>query len=186
MTLTDSVISLDGEYIIGKDSKKYIIEIPSKNDIGTIYIFDAEDKSRYGFICDLRDLGDTLYQAGIAKFMMVSNQGLFKSSIRMISEVVPEGTKYKSSIFNSADQDALLNYVKESDTLDLRDALENTCFGHILQDSEFSNVQLFYKDQNGIGEGVEALQRFNEDREKGIYTSSHETNLFLIGTKVLL
>ncbi len=183
MTLTDSVISLNGESIIGKDNKKYVIEIPSKNDIGTIYIFDAEDKSRYGFISDLRDLGDTIYQAGIAKSLMVSNQGLFKSSIRRISEVVPKGTKYKSNIFNSADQETLLNYVKERDTLDLRKALEETRSGHILQASEFSKVQLYYKDKNGIGEGVEALQRFNKDRENSIYTRSHETNLFLIGTK---
>ena len=183
MALADLIISLNGQYIIGKDSKRYVIEISGKNTIGTIYISDAEDGSRYGFIPDLRDLGDTLYQAGVAEFMRVSNQGLYKSLIRMISEVIPVSTKYKSSIFNSADQDTLLNYVKESDTLDLRDALEKTCFGHILQASEFSNIQLFYKDQNGIDEGVEALQRFNKDREKGIYTSSHGTDLFLIGTK---
>jgi len=183
MTLIDLIISLNGQYIIGKDNNRYVIEIPGKNSIGTIYIFDAEDTSRYGFIPDLRDLGDTLYQAGVAEFMIISNQGLYKSLIRIISEVVPAGIKYKSGIFNSADQDALLNYVKGSDTLDLRDALEKTCFGHILQASKFSNVQLFYKDQNGIDEGVEALQRFNEDREKGIYTSSHGTDLFLIGTK---
>lgn len=183
MTLTDLIISLNGQYIIGKDSKRYVIEIPSKNTIGTIYISSAEDRFCNGFISDLRDLGDTLYQAGVAEFMRVSNQGLYKSLIRMISEVVPAGTKYKSSIFNLQDQDALLDYVKEKDTLDLRDALEKTCFGHVLQASEFSNVQLFYKDQNGINEGIEALQRFNEDRENGIYTSVHETDLFLIGTK---
>ncbi len=183
MTLTDLIISLNGQYIIGKDSKRYVIEIPGKNTIGTIYISDSEDGSRYGFILDLRDLGDTIYQAGVAEFMKVSNQGLYKSLIRMISEVVPAGTMYKSGIFNSQDQDALLNYVKESDILDLRYALEETCFGHILQASEFSNVQLFYKDQNGINEGIEALQRFNEDRENSIYTSSHGTDLFLIGTK---
>lgn len=186
MTLTELIIQLNGHYIIGKDSKRYVIEIPSKNDIGTIYISDAEDRSRYGFIPDLRDLGDTLYQAEVAEFMSVSNQGLYKSLIRMISEVVPAGTKYKSGIFNSADKDALLEYVKENDTLDtldLRDALEKTVFGHILLASGFSNVQFFYKDQNRINEGIEALQRFNEDRENGIYTRSHETNLFLIGTK---
>ncbi len=183
MTLTDLIISLNGQYIIGKDSKRYVIEIPGKNTIGTIYISDAKDESRYDFIPDLRDLGNTLFQAGVAEFMRVSNQGLYKSLIRMISEVVPVGTMYKSGIFNSADQDALLNYVKDSDTLDLRDALKKTCFGHILQVSEFSNVQLFYEDRNGINEGVEALQRFNEDRENSIYTSSHGTDLFLIGTK---
>jgi len=183
MTLTDLIISLNGQYIIGKDSKRYVIEIPSKNTIGTIYISDAEDKSRYGFIPDLRDLGDTLYQAGVAEFMKVSNQGLYKSLIRMISEIVPTGKKYKSGIFNSQDQDALLDYVKERDKLDLRDALEETCFGHILQASELSNVQLFYKDPNGINKGIEALQGFNENRENGIYTSSHGTDLFLIGTK---
>ena len=183
MTLTDLIISLNGQYIIGKDSKRYVIEIPGKNTIGTIYISDAEDRSSNGFIPDLRDLGDTLYQAGVAEFMRVSNQGIYKSLIRMTSEVVPAGTKYKSSIFNPQDQDALLDYVKETDTLDLRDALEETCFGHILQASEFSNVQLFYKDQNGINEGIGALQRFNEEKENGIYTSSHETDLFLIGTK---
>ncbi len=183
MTLTDLIISLNGQSIIGKDSKKYVIEIPGKNTIGTIYIFDAEDRSRCGFIPDLVVLGDTLYQAGVAEFMRVSNQGLYKSLIRMISEVVPVGTKYKSGIFNPQDQNALLDYVKENDTLGLRDALEETRFGHILQASEFSNVQLFYKDQNGINEGIKALQRFNEDRENGIYTNSHGTDLFLIGTK---
>ncbi len=184
MTLTDSVISLDGECIIGKDSKKYVIEISGRDVIGTIYVSDAEDKSCYGFIPDLRDLGETLYQAGVAEFMMVSNQGLYKSLIRIISETVPAGTKYKSGIFNSEDQDALLNYVKENnDRLDLRDALEETLFGHILQGSEFSEIQLFYKDKNGINEGIKALQRFNEDRENCIYTSSHGTDLFLIGTK---
>lgn len=183
MTLTELIRPLDGKYITGKDRRQYVIEIPGKNTIGTIYLSDAEDISRCGFIPDLRDLGDTLYQAKVAEFMKVFNQGLYKSLIRMISEVVPVGTKYKSSIFNSRDQAALLNYVKESDTLDLRDALEKTRFGHILQVSEFSNVQLFYKDPNGINEGIEALQRFNEDRENGIYTSSHGIDLFLIGTK---
>jgi len=183
MISTDIIISLNGQHIIGKDGKRYVIEIPGKNTIGTIYISDTEDKSRYGFIPNLRNLGDTLYQAGMAEFMKVSNQGLYKSLIRMISEVVPIGTKYKSSIFNSQDQDALLNYVKERDTIDLRDALEETCFGHILQASEFSNVQLFYKNQDGTNGGIEALQRFNEDRENGIYTNSHGTDLFPIGTK---
>ncbi len=172
------------KYIAGKDRKKYVIKIPGKNTIRTIYVRDNKDRSRYGFIPDLRVLGDTLYQAGVAEFMGVSNQGIYKSLIRMISEVVPKGTKYKSSIFNSRDQDALLNYVKENDTLDLRDALEKTCFGHILQASEFSNVQLFYENQDRIlNEGIEALQRFHDDSEKGIYTTSHGTNLFLIGTK---
>ena len=128
MILTDLIISLNGQYIIGKDNRQYVIRIPGKNTIGTIYISDAENRSRCGFIPDLRDLGDTLYQAGVAEFMQVSNQGLYKSLIRMISEVVPAGTEYKSSIFNSEDQNAILNYVKENDTLDLRDALEKTCF----------------------------------------------------------
>ena len=78
-----------------------------------------------------------------------------------------------------------MNYVKESDRLDLRDALEETCFGHILQASEFSEVQLFYKDKNGINEGVKVLQRFYKDRENDIYISSHGTDLFLVGTKIL-
>ena len=183
MTLTDLIFSLNDQYILGKDGKRYVIEILGENKLGTIYVCDIEDESRYGFIYDLRDLGDTLFQAGVAEFMRVSNQGLYKKLIRRISEVVPEGTKYKSSIFNYKDKEALINYVKENYTLELRDALEKTIFGHVLQSSKFSNVQLFYENKDGMYEGIKALQRFHEDRENGIFTGSHRTDLFVIGIK---
>lgn len=149
----------------------------------TIHVSDEKDRSCHGYVSDLRDLGDTLYQAEVADFTSVSDQGLYKSLIKMISEVVPEGTKYKSSIWNIGDQKALLKYVKENETLNIKEALEGTCFGHILLASEFSDVQVFYKSQDETSEGIQALQKFNADNENRIYTSSHGTNLFLIGTK---
>ncbi len=184
MRLTDSIVSLDGNGITGKDGKRYLIDIPGKDTIGTIYVFDAGDPSRYGFIPDLRDLGDTLFQAGVAEFMKVHSQGLYKSLIGMISEVVPGGTKYKSSIYSPMDQNEVLDYVKGRERPDMRDALEKTCFGHVLRASKFSDVRLFYTDQSrGVSKGAEALHRFSKDTENGIYTTSHGTDLFLVGAK---
>ena len=184
MTLTELIRSLNGQHIIGKDGKRYVIEIPSKTCIGTIYVTDVEDRSRYGFLSDLRDLGTTIYAGEDAEFMMVYGQGLYKKLIKMISELVPAGTSYRPGIRNGNDQDRLLKYVAENEgQLSANNALEETCVGHVFLASEFSDVQIFYKNKDGISEGIKALQRFHTDREKGIYTTSSGTELFLIGTK---
>lgn len=184
MNLTDSVISLNGKEITGKDGRKYVIRIPGRETIGTVYVFDTEDHSRNGFIPGLRDLGDTLFHSELADFTRVYNQGLYKSLVRMISEAVPAGTKYRAGVFNTSDQDAFLKHFRMKDCKDLKGIIGKTRFGHVLQSSEFSEVRVFYSDPDGkTSEGEEALKRFGEDTEKGIYTSSHPTDLFLVGYK---
>lgn len=185
-TLTEAIASLNDEKITGRYGKTYDIVIVSGSGITSIYIYDADDRSRYGSIPELRDLGDTLYQAGMAEFMMVHRRGLYKSLMLKISAAVPPGTKYRSSIANPADQAALIKFVEQtSDPLDIRQALKKTCFGHVLLASEFNEVQLFYNNQNDTLAGLTALQSFYNDRLNGIFSSSHNTDLFLVATKML-
>ena len=174
---------LDNRVIVGRDRKKYAIQVIVNGNFSVVVI-DIEDKSRYGIFPVIRDLGTQLFEAEVVEFMSVSGNGLYKKVLRMISEAVPDGTSYRSSMVNSEDQWRVLEYVnKNKVSLDVRSALEKTCLGHVLLASQFNNVQLFYEGSNGTEEGINALLSFSKDRKNGIFTSSHGTDIYLIGTK---
>ena len=118
--------------ITGKDGNRYIIRVIG-DSIFSIYVMDAMNPFRRGFLPELRDLGDEIYSAGFAKFMEVQGNGLYKEVMRLISEAIPAGKKYRDSLMNAGDQQYIADYVERNDgSLSVKDALEMTCVGHVI------------------------------------------------------
>lgn len=175
--------SLDGQKILGKDKKEYLIQVTEGGHF-SICVKDTENPLNYGVFPEMRDLGTVLYNVEIADFTYANGKGLYKKVIQMISEAVPVGTSYKGSMANYEDQQEILEYVRDNKPdLNIKETLERTRFGHVLLSSQFNDVKVFYKDLKETTQGINALLNFSRDIEKGVFPSSHGTDLYLIGTK---
>lgn len=184
MKLSDLIReSLDGQKILGKDKKEYLIQVTWGGQF-SICVKDTENPLNYGVFPEIGDLGTVLYNYEMTDFTSVNGRGLYKKVIQMISEAVPVGTSYRGSMVNYEDQQGILSYVRDNKhDLNIKEALERTRFGHVLLSSKFKDVKILYKGLTNPSEGINALLNFSRDIEKGVFTSSHGTDLYLIGTK---
>jgi len=170
---------LDGREIKSKDQKIYRISVVGKESF-SIWVKSKDEQNRYGFMEEIRDLGKELYLPIVADFTRISGKGLYKETIKLLSQVMPSDTSFRNEVANFRDKENLLKYTKEHQgKLNQTEALSKTIFGHILLSSSFTQVSIEYVQDDHRISGAKALEEFSSDHQR----NQRKGCLYLIGKK---
>jgi hypothetical protein len=190
MSLSETLRArMDGKRIIGKDGRDYTVNVSPGNPL-SVRVTNPEDKYNGGILPSLccLDYERTIISTQIADFTYFQGLGLYKKVISMISNAVPAGTCYRTAVARTEDQESLIRSVRSANRrragLSLESCLDDTLIGHVFSSSKFNNIKVLYKNFGGrVYRGKEALQEFNREYSKNIFTTSHGTELFIVAKK---
>ncbi len=153
----------------------------------TIYVYpkDATDSDRMnpGILPDNTIIkeGRAILRKGDADFTRVAGKGLYKATIHLLVDSLPQGTRVIASINHGDTLNHLAEAASEPGVKDTSQLLGGTLIGHVYQTARVSKIELSYKyfGEHRTYAGLEALKQMSMDRKQNRYNG----DLRLIVTK---